>query len=357
VLPLAPTRSLLAQDVFMQQVTAIELNPPYLVFVGDVPNPTFAKTGFGLVHWRRELCLGQHRLPGAGVDLGLPDLTPSQAAAAGARSMVVGVANVGGYYPATWTHALLEAARAGLDIVGGMHTRLTELPGLAEAARAGGTRLVDVRVPPKGLPIGTGRKRTGLRLLTVGTDCAVGKKYTALALEREMRARAMKADFRATGQTGIMIAGVGLPIDAVVADFLSGAAEVLSPDNEPDHWDLIEGQGSILHPAYAGVTLGLLLGSQPDAVVLCHEAGRTTIEDMPGFPLADLPVYIERYLEAGRITNPAIRCVGISVNTSTIEAARRVAYLRALAEELGLPCVDPMAAGVGPIVDVLQREF
>jgi uncharacterized NAD-dependent epimerase/dehydratase family protein len=341
----------------MQQVTAIELNPPYLVFIGDVPSPTFAKTGFGIVHWRRELCLGQYRLPGTGVDLGLPDLTPSRAAADGARSMVVGVANVGGFYPATWTGALLEAARAGLDIVAGMHTRLAEVPGLAEAARANGTRLVDVRVPPKGLPVGTGRKRTGLRLLTVGTDCAVGKKYTALALEGEMRARGMKADFRATGQTGIMIAGVGLPIDAVVADFLSGAAEVLSPDNEPDHWDVIEGQGSILHPAYAGVTLGLLLGSQPDAVVLCHEVGRTTIEDMPDFPLAELEVYIERYLEAGRVTNPAIRCVGISVNTSTLEAAEREGYLRARSEELGLPCVDPIAGGVGRIVDLLQREF
>ncbi len=341
----------------MQQVTAIELNPPYLIFIGDIPSPAFAKTGFGIVHWRRELCLGQYRLPGAGVDLGLPDLTPSRAAAAGARSMVVGVANVGGFYPASWTDALLEAARAGLDIVAGMHTRLTELPGLAEAAQASGSRLVDVRVPPKGLPVGTGRKRTGLRLLTVGTDCAVGKKYTALALEREMRARGMKADFRATGQTGIMIAGVGLPIDAVVADFLSGAAEVLSPDNEPDHWDVIEGQGSILHPAYAGVTLGLLLGSQPDALVLCHEAGRTTIEDMPDFPLAELQVYTERYLEAGRITNPGIRCAGISVNTSTLEAGQREGYLQALAEKLGLPCVDPIAGGVGPIVDRLQREY
>ena len=341
----------------MQQVTAIELNPPYLIFIGDIPSSAFAKTGFGIVHWRRELCLGQYRLPGAGVDLGLPDLTPSRAAAAGARSMVVGVANVGGFYPASWTDALLEAARAGLNIVAGMHTRLTELPGLAEAAQASGSRLVDVRVPPKGLPVGTGRKRTGLRLLTVGTDCAVGKKYTALTLEREMRTRGMKADFRATGQTGIMIAGVGLPIDAVVADFLSGAAEVLSPDNEPDHWDVIEGQGSILHPAYAGVTLGLLLGSQPDAVVLCHEAGRTTIEDMPDFPLAELRVYAERYLEAGRITNPAIRCVGISVNTSTLEATQREGYLRSLAETMGLPCVDPIAGGVGPIVDLLQREF
>jgi uncharacterized NAD-dependent epimerase/dehydratase family protein len=341
----------------MQAVTAIELKPPYLVFVGDISSPIYAKTGLGVVHWRRELCLGQHRIGEKGIDLGLPDLAPSEAVARGAKTMVVGVANVGGFYPETWLDALLEAARAGLDIVAGMHSRLADLPGLAEAARVAGTRLIDARVPPKGLPIGTGRKRTGRRLLTVGTDCAVGKKYTALALEREMAARGLKATFRATGQTGIMIAGVGLAIDAVVADFISGAAEVLSPDNEPDHWDIIEGQGAILHPGYAGVTLGLLHGSQPDAIVLCHEAGRRAIELWPDFPLPELPVFIDRYIEAGRLTNKTIRCVGVSVNTSTLPPSGREPYLRELQNELGLPCVDPLAGGVAPIVDFLDREF
>ena len=204
-------RAMTAVGASMQQVTAIELNPPYLIFIGDIPSPAFAKTGFGIVHWRRELCLGQYRLPGAGVDLGLPDLTPSRAAAAGARSMVVGVANVGGFYPASWTDALLEAARAGLDIVAGMHTRLTELPGLAEAAQASGSRLVDVRVPPKGLPVGTGRKRTGLRLLTVGTDCADRQEVHGPRPGTGDAGARLKADFRATGQTGIIIAGGGVP--------------------------------------------------------------------------------------------------------------------------------------------------
>jgi uncharacterized NAD-dependent epimerase/dehydratase family protein len=340
----------------MTSVTAIELRPPYLVFVGDISSPVYAKTGFGIVHWRRELCLGQYRLSSAAIDLGLPDLTPAEAVAAGARTMVVGVANVGGFYPETWTDALLGATRVGLDIVAGMHSRLADLPGLAEAARSAGTRLIDARVPPKGLPVGTGKKRTGRRLLTVGTDCAVGKKYTALALEREMLARGMKATFRATGQTGIMIAGVGLAIDAVVADFLSGAAEVLSPDNDPDHWDVIEGQGAIFHPGYAGVTFGLLLGSQPDAIVLCHEAGRTTTELWPDYPLPGLEEFIERYLLLGRITNPAIRCVGISINSSPLALDRRAVFLAELSDSLGLPCVDPMADGVGPIVDALHKE-
>jgi uncharacterized NAD-dependent epimerase/dehydratase family protein len=340
----------------MESVTALELTPPYLVFVGDTLDPMFAKTGFGIVDWRRELCLGQYRLSNAAVDLGLPDLTPAAAVASGAKTMVVGVANVGGFYPPTWTDALLEAAHAGLDIVAGMHSRLVELPGLADAALAAGTRLIDARVPPKGLPIGTGRKRTGRRLLTVGTDCAVGKKYTALALEREMRARGVKTTFRATGQTGIMIAGVGMPIDAVVADFASGAAEVLSPDNEPDHWDVIEGQGAIFHPGYAGVTLSLLHGSQPDAIVLCHDAGRTAIELWPDFPLPELRVFVDLYLELGRLTNPAVRCVGVSVNTSSLDDDGRRAYVRRVSDELALPCVDPMTGGVGPIVDVIERE-
>src|SRR5690606_2848482 len=136
------------------------------------------------------------------------------------------------------------------------------LPPLAAAAERNGRRLIDVRVPPAGIPTATGRKRSGKRLLTVGTDCALGKKYTALALARAFRARGLAADFRATGQTGILIAGGGIAIDAVVSDFAAGAAELLSPDAAPDHWDVIEGQGALTHPAYAAVSLALLHGSQ-----------------------------------------------------------------------------------------------
>jgi len=338
-------------------VATVELTPPYLVFVGDTTTPVFAKTGAGLVHWRRNSCLGQYRTTSDAIDLGLPDLSIAEAVAAGVRTMMVGVANVGGFYPETWIDAFFEATRAGLDIAAGMHSRLIGLPGLADAAAAAGTRLVDVRVPPNKLPIGTGRKRTGRRLLTVGTDCASGKKYTALAIEREMKARGFKSTFRATGQTGIMIAGSGIPIDAVVSDFLAGAAEMLSPDNEPDHWDVIEGQGAIYHPGYAGVTLGLLHGSQPDAIVLCHEAGRTTHEMWDDFPLPGIAECIDRYLLLGRTTSPNIRCVGISVNTSKLDPVQRARYLEDIEAKLHLSCVDPVASGVGPIVDLIEREF
>jgi uncharacterized NAD-dependent epimerase/dehydratase family protein len=339
----------------MGWTTTLDIAPPYLIFVGDAEDELFAKTGFGIVQWRPELCLAQYRLTTTRVDLGLRDVTPAEAVSEGARSMIVGVANVGGSFPDTWMNALHEAVEAGLDVVAGMHTRLAELPGLAAAAEAAGVRLVDVRVPPRSLPVGTGTKRPGRRLLTVGTDCATGKKYTALAIEREMKIRGIKATFRATGQTGIMIAGSGIPIDAVVSDFVSGAAEVLSPANDPDHWDVIEGQGAIFHPGYAGVTLGLIHGSQPDAIVLCHEATRTAIDLWDGYPIQDLQTSIDTYLHLGSLTNPSIRCVGVSIDTSKLAAGLREQYLHDLSGRLGAPCVDPLVDGVGAIVDVLAE--
>ena len=334
---------------------ALRIRTPYLVFLGDVENPLDAKTGRGLADWRPELCVGQLRLGGCRVDLGLPDMTPEEARAAGASSLVIGIASFGGAIEAHWEEPLLAALDAGLDIVSGMHARLESNEALRERAVAGGRRLVNVREPPAGIPVGSGRRRTGMRMLTVGTDCCVGKKYTALALQCELAAREVPATFRATGQTGILIAGGGMPIDAVVADFLSGAAELLSPDNEADHWDVIEGQGSLFHPAYAAVTLGLLHGSQPDALVLCHDAARAHIDGYPDFPIPSLPECATRYVEAGRLTNPDVRVVGVSLNTSGLTAAERARCLDEAERQCGLPAVDPVATGVGPLVDRLER--
>jgi uncharacterized NAD-dependent epimerase/dehydratase family protein len=331
--------------------TRITLRAPYLVFLADMADRTYAKTGLGVAQWCPDKCIGQLRLPGCTVDAGLPDMDVATAAARGAGSIILGVAPVGGAFKESWIEALKQAAHAGLDVVAGMHTRLAAVPGLAAAAAAGGAKLVDVRVPPAGIPIATGRKRTGLRLLTVGTDCAVGKKYTALALARELARRGVRATFRATGQTGIMIAGEGMPIDTVVCDFTAGAAEVLSPDNEPGHWDLIEGQGSLFHPAYAGVSLGLLHGSQPDAIVVCHEALREAHAGFPGYPLPPVEECIELNLRLGRRTNPAIRCVGVSVNSTALAPGGRESWLRELSRRTGLPCVDPLVEGPGAIVD------
>lgn len=333
----------------------IEISSPYLIFLGAVENPLDAKTGRGLVDWRRELCVGQFVLAGCRVDLGLPALTPAEAHAAGARSLVIGVASFGGRIEAGWLDALLAALEAGLDIVSGMHTRLESNDALRHKAAQTGRRLINVREPPPGLPVGNGRRRSGRRVLMVGTDCCVGKKYTALALHRKLVARGQAATFRATGQTGILIAGTGIPIDAVVADFLSGAAESLSPDNDSAHWDVIEGQGSLFHPAYAAVTLGLLHGSQADALVLCHDVARTSIDGYPDYPIPALDTAIAHYLDAAKLTNPEVRFIGISLNTAGMTDAKRQRVLADVAQLTGLPAVDPIATGVAPLANALAE--
>jgi uncharacterized NAD-dependent epimerase/dehydratase family protein len=252
---------------------------------------------------------------------------------------------------------VIEAVDAGLDIASGLHDRLNEHPEISARASERGVTLHDVRsLPVDGpLPVGSGRKRTGKRLLTVGTDCAVGKKFTALALERDARAAGVDATFRATGQTGVLISGGGAAIDAVVADFLSGVVETLSPDSSPEHWDIIEGQGSLFHPAYAAVSLGLLHGSQPDAFVVCHAAGRETLLGYPDYRVAALEDCIALTLINGRITSPAIRCAGISLNTAGCAAGERERAIGEVEQRLGLPCVDPGVTGTGAIVRQLQR--
>jgi len=322
----------------------------YLLFLGDVSDRLDAKTACGLVDWARERCVGQWRLPACGIDLGLEDMDFAQARAAGAQTLVIGVTPFGGAIAPEWIAPIVAALGAGLNVASGMHRRLGSVPEIAAAARASGASLFDVRVPGGDIPIGSGRKRQGRRMLMVGTDCAVGKKYTALAIARDMAANGMKATFRATGQTGILIAGAGVPIDAIVSDFVAGAAEALSPDNDADHWDVIEGQGSLFHPAYAAVSLGLLHGSQPDAIVLCHAAGRETIDGYPDFPLPDLAECIEVNLRLARRVNPAVRCASISINTSALPAGERDSHLRAIADRFGLPCFDPVATGTGALV-------
>ncbi|MFC2952711.1 DUF1611 domain-containing protein [Marinicaulis aureus] len=333
---------------------------PYLIYFGDIELTGYAKTGLGLIEWRRNLCIGQYRTPQCSIDSGLPDMTIEEAVQAGVGSFVIGVAPAGGYIPDRWLQDLVKAARAGLDIISGMHARLTDFPEIVEAALASGARLFDVRTPPADLPLGTGAKRTGKRLLTVGTDCAVGKKYTALAIEKEMQARRWKADFRATGQTGVMIAGAGFAIDCVVADFLSGAAELISPAADDDHWDVIEGQGALSHPSFAGVSLGLLHGSQPDALVLCHDPTRVYnlgTERKQPYPLHSLQETIEANLLMARRVNPDARFVGMSVNTSQLPLSEKPALFERLSAETGLPVIDPIKDGAKLIVDRIEKEF
>jgi uncharacterized NAD-dependent epimerase/dehydratase family protein len=329
------------------------IQQPYLLFLGDAPDQLAAKTAKGIADWRPENCVGQLRFTDCRADVGLSDMSLEDAVAAGAKTLVVGVANRGGVFSDAWIEVLEQALDQGLDLAAGLHGKLTDVPQLAAAAERNGRQLFDVRHPSQSFAVGNGKKRSGKRMLTVGTDCSCGKMYTSLALDREMRARGMNADFRATGQSGILIVGDGVSVDAVVADFISGATEWLSPANDPDHWDVIEGQGSLFHASYAGVSTGLLHGAQPDVLVMCHEPTRSHMRGLPDYGLPDLQTCIDANLAAARLTNPDVCCIGVAVNTSLMDdgAARR--YVGETEKELGLPVVDPVRHGVAPIVDRL----
>jgi uncharacterized NAD-dependent epimerase/dehydratase family protein len=321
------------------------LPQPYLLFLGDTIEPGFAKTAFGLRDWAPELCVGEFALPRATITVGLPRLTPAEAADRGARALVIGVANSGGFIAESWVPALVEALEAGLDIVSGMHSKLGCIPELRYGAERLGRRLIDIRKPPANIPIATGLKRSGKRLLTVGTDCALGKKYTALSIARAFATRGVDADFRATGQTGIMISGGGIPMDAVVSDFAAGAAEMLSPAAALDHWDVIEGQGSILHPAYAGVSLALLHGSQPDVFVVCHNPCRTRLLGDEDFAVPSVEEIVDLTVALGRRTNPDIHCGGVSFNTGDLPEGEARQLMARESARLGLPVADPIRGG------------
>ena len=331
------------------------LATPYLMFVGDAPDQLAAKVAIGVVHWRPEWCKGQLRLAGCKADLGIPDMTIADAVKAGCKTMVIGVANRGGVIPDNWVGVIVEAIEAGMDVAAGLHRRLRDVPAIAGAAARHGRTLTDARHPSRDFDVASGQPRSGRRILTVGTDVSVGKMFTSLAIEREMKARGMKADFRATGQTGIFIAGGGASVDAVVADFIAGAAEWLTPAGAPDHWDVVEGQGSLFHASYSGVTLGLIHGSRPHALVLCHDAARLEMRGTPGVPVPALEDCIAVNERMAQMFEPDAKVVGVSVNTSSMDAARATAYLAEISERLGLPAVDAVRTGVAPIVDAIEK--
>ena len=332
----------------------MDIQHPYLMFLGDAPDRLAAKTAQGVADWRPEWCLGQYRMEGCNADLQLPDMGMEQAAEAGIKTVIVGVANRGGVISKPWIEVLEKALDLGMDIASGLHNRLNDVPALKAAADRNGRALFDVRHPREDYPVASGKKRSGKRVLAVGTDCSVGKMYTTLAMEKEMRARGWNADFRATGQTGIFIAGSGVSVDAVVADFISGAVEAISPSNDPEHWDLIEGQGSLFHASFAGVSLGLLHGAQADALILCHEPTRAHMRGLPDYQLPKLEDCMAANLSAAHLTNPDSRFVGVAVNTYHMTEGDAESYLRETEDRLGLPAVDPVRNGVGRIVDQLS---
>ena len=324
----------------------LKVPQPYLLFLGDATDARYAKTAFGLRDWAPNHCIGELALPTATITTGLPRLQPAEAYSRGARSVVIGIANYGGVLAPTWIPVLLECLEAGLDVVSGMHSRLAQNTQIRQTAERLNRQLIDVRTPPPGIPVASGARRSGKRLLTVGTDCALGKKYTALALHRAFKRRGLDADFRATGQTGILISGAGMPLDAVVADFVAGAAEMLSPAAPDSHWDVVEGQGSLFHPSYSGVSLGLLHGTQPDVIVLCHEVGRDRILGLDDYSIPPLGEAIDLNLRLARRTNPRVRCAGISLNTSRLSEAQAEVVMAEHRTSLKMPVADPIRGGV-----------
>lgn len=329
------------------------IKTPYLLFLGDAPDQLAAKVAQGIKDWRPDNAVGQFRMEGCKADLGLTDMTLEEAKAAGAKTLVVGVANRGGVISPAWKKVLVAALEEGFDLASGLHNLLREEPDLVAVAEACGRELHDVRVPEVEYPIANGKKRRGKRVLAVGTDCSVGKMYTALALDESMRKKGLKSTFRATGQTGILITGNGVPLDAVVADFMAGSVEWLTPDNDDDHWDIIEGQGSLFHVSYSGVTMALVHGGQADALILCHEPTRTHLRGLPEYSVPSLQELWDTALPLARIANPACQVVGVSVNTQHMGADEADAYLAKIEEELGLPAVDPYRHSADKLADAL----
>lgn len=330
------------------------IETPYLLFLGDAPDQLAAKVAQGIRDWRPDNAVGQFRMEGCKADVGLPDMDLEAAKAAGAKTLVIGVANRGGVISVAWKKVLIQALEEGFDLASGLHNLLRDEEDLAAVARATGRALHDVRVPEVKYPIANGVKRTGKRCLAVGTDCSVGKMYTSLAVDREMKARGLKSSFRATGQTGILITGDGVPLDAVVADFMAGSIEWLTPDADDDHWDHIEGQGSLFHVSYSGVTMALIHGGQPDALILSHEPTRQHMRGLPDYDLPTLEALRDTALPLARIANPACQVVGISINTAAMPEDEALAYLSEVETRMGLPTVDPFRQGGGRLADALE---
>jgi uncharacterized NAD-dependent epimerase/dehydratase family protein len=317
---------------------------------GYSADPHFGKTAHGVLRYRPEQVVAIVDSERAGeTERDVPIIgTVEDALRSGPTTALVGVATQGGRFPPAWRELLKSAIACGLDVESGLHEFISDDPELSELARQAGVELRDLRKPPTGLILPTGANLThdATVVLTVGSDCAIGKMTVALELDAEARRRGIASEFVPTGQTGIAIAGWGIAVDAVVADFIAGAAERLVVDGIARGGELlwVEGQGSLLHPGYSGVTLGLVHGSAPHAYVLCHKVDQRFVDDDERFPMPSLSELVDLYERSSLIARPA-RVIGIALNTRDVsdEAAR--AAVEAASAETGLPAADPLRDG------------
>jgi uncharacterized NAD-dependent epimerase/dehydratase family protein len=332
-----------------------------LLAEGFSADPHYGKTALGVLRYRRDdvaAILDSTRPPGELVD-GVPLVASVEDALAfGPTTALVGVATQGGRFPPAWIEILESCIAAGLDIENGLHVFLADDPGLAASAAEHGVELRDLRRPPADLSTATGANLgvPGTIVLTVGSDCAIGKMTVSLELDREARSRGVRSIFVPTGQTGIAIAGWGIAVDAVVADFIAGAAERLVVEGSERGGELlwVEGQGAILHPVYSGVTLGLYHGSAPHLLVLCHQPGQTEIEGAGGgpHPIPPLAELIELHERLALPARPA-KVVAVALNTRRLSEEEARAAIAAAEAETGLTADDPVRFGAGRLVDAV----
>jgi D-glutamate N-acetyltransferase len=333
-------------------------DPTVILAEGFSADTHYGKTMRGVLRYRCEDVVAIVDSTRAGeVESGVPVVRDVESALAFApRVALVGVATQGGRFPPAWRTLLADCIRSGLAIENGLHQMLADDPELRPLADRHGVELRDLRRPPDGLDCPTGENLAvpARIVLTVGSDCAIGKMTVALELDRASRGRGLASVFVPTGQTGIAIAGWGISVDAVVADFVAGAAERLVVEGHGRGGELlwVEGQGSLVHPAYSGVTLGLYHGSVPHALVLCHRAGTSEVEGYPGHPLPSLPELVELHERMSLPARPA-RVAAIGLNTAGLDAAAAEAAVTAAADETGLPAADPVRDGAGPILDAV----
>jgi uncharacterized NAD-dependent epimerase/dehydratase family protein len=333
-----------------------------LLAEGRSGDPHFGKTARGVIRYRPGDVVAILDSARAGeTQDGFPVVgTVSEALPYAPTIALVGVATQGGRFPPAWRELLKECIAAGLDVENGLHEFVSEDAELAGLARERGVELRDLRKPPSGLNVPTGENLThdSISILTVGSDCAIGKMTVALELDREARRRGIRSEFVPTGQTGIAIAGWGISVDAVVSDFIAGAAEqlVLEGIERGGEVLFVEGQGSLLHPAYSGVTLGLIHGSAPHGYVLCHMAGETVVDGDDRFPIPPLSRLVALHEQISLLPRRA-RVHAIALNTRHLDegAARRA--IEETEQETGLPADDPVRFGAGRLVDALTPLF
>jgi uncharacterized NAD-dependent epimerase/dehydratase family protein len=325
---------------------------------GRSGDPHYGKTGNGVIRYRPDdvvvvLDSGSEEAEHQGFPL---VRTVDEALRYEPTTALVGVATQGGRFPPAWRELLEDCIRAGLDIENGLHEFLSTDEEMIALAREHGVELRDLRKPPAGLNVPTGENLThGARsILMVGSDCAIGKMTVALELDREARRRGVKSEFVPTGQTGIAIAGWGISVDAVVADFIAGAAEqlVLEGVRRGGEVLFVEGQGSLLHPAYSGVTMGLIHGSAPHAYVLCHKAGEQFVDEDDRFPIPALSRLVALHEEISLLARPA-KVLAVALNTRDLTEGEALAAIEAAEADTGLPADDPVRFGAGRLVDAL----